>query len=516
MALKGKVLNVLIVLTAGFEYLLVGYDQGLIGGIISGAPFMRQFNNPSTTMQGFIASSYDIGSFAGAILAFFISDRLGRRKTIIWGEITIVIGTIIQTASYSVAQLIVSRIITGIGNGLNSSVIPTWQSELVHASTRGRDLVFETGILIAGVALSFWMGYATNFTDTSFQWRFPIAVQLIFALAVLIFIFFLPETPRWLISHGYYDEALDTLARVENTTIDDPLVTAEAEEIRKADEREKELSSARARDLFKKNDKEQNMRRMLLGMMPLMMNQISGINAPSYYLPLLLEESVGLDRNLALILASCAATQYCIFSFAPIFYIDSFGRRKTMIWGSAFLTLFMALIAITNGVGGHAAGIVTTICFYLFFDVFGMSILPVSWCYSPEINSLKYRSRGNALGMATQWICNFVVVMITPVGVANLGYKFYIIWACTNLSFVFMNYYFLVETAGKSLEEMDGIFERHPGAFATSKEEKQVGSSANNLDNLSDIEASPPGAGEISTSDKEQPASIQHQEVEKQ
>lgn len=436
---------------------------------------MSFFNNPSTTMQGLIASSYDIGSFFGAILAFLVGDRLGRKKTIIVGEAIIIVGTIIQTASYSVAQLIVSRIITGLGNGMNSSVIPTWQSELVHAKTRGRDLVFETGILIAGVALSFWMGYLTNFTDSSFQWRFPIAVQLIFAIAVFVAIMFLPETPRWLISHGYYEKALDTLARVNNTTTDDPGVVAEAEEIRHADEREKELSKARFRDLFKRNDKEQNMRRMLLGMMPLMMNQISGINAPSYYLPLLLEESVGLDRNLALILASCAATQYCIFSFLPIFYIDSFGRRKTMIWGSAFLSLFMFLIAITNRIGGYACGIITTICFYLFFDVFGMSILPVSWCYSPEINSLKYRSRGNSMGMATQWICNFLIVMITPVGVANLQWKFYLVWGFTNFAFVFMNYLFLVETAGKSLEEMDGIFERHPGAFALSKEEKRVG-----------------------------------------
>uniref|UniRef100_A0A060TGY5 ARAD1D26840p n=1 Tax=Blastobotrys adeninivorans TaxID=409370 RepID=A0A060TGY5_BLAAD len=481
--LRGKALSVAIILTAGFEYLLVGYDQGLIGGIISGGPFVEFFNHPSSTMQGFIGSSYDVGSFFGAWLTYYIADPLGRKKCIIIGEAIIIVGTIIQVASYSLAQLIVGRIITGLGNGINSSTIPTWQSELVEAKSRGRSIVFETGILIAGVALSFWMGFATNFTDSSFQWRFPCAVQLIFAVAVFIAIMFLPETPRWLISHGEYDKALETLARVAGTDITDEKVIQEAEEIRAVDEHEKAMSKrAGIKDLFKKNDKEQNLRRMLLGMMPLMMNQISGINAPSYYLPLLLEESVGLSRQLSLILASCAATQYCVFSFLPIFYIDTFGRRKTMIWGSAGLSLFMALIAITNGIGGYACGVVTTVCFFLFFDVFGMSFLPVSWCYSPEINSLRYRGRGNAAGMATQWICNFLIVMITPVGVSNLQYKFYIIWAVINFAFIFMNWAFMVETAGRTLEEMDGIFERHPGAFATSKEEKSVGRSFDFVD----------------------------------
>lgn len=477
--LTGKPLKVAIVLASAFEYVLVGYDQGLMGGILSGAPFIRQFNNPSLTMQGCIASLYDIGSFIGSgIIAFIWGERLGRKKTIIIGEIIMLIGCILQGTSYEIVQLCIARVISGIGNGMNSAAIPTWQAELTSHKSRGRALVTETAILIFGVALSFWLGYATNFTDLSFQWRFPIFVQLIFILGVLGALPFLPETPRWLISQGRDDEAKQVLCRLEDTEdIGDVRVVKEFNAIRESYLKEKEAGEPTFKALFKKNDKQQNLRRMLLGMMPLMMNQISGINAPSYYLPLLLEESVGLERNLALILAACGATQYFVFLILPVFYIDTFGRRKTMIWGCLGLSVCMIVIAITNYIDTKESGIVTTLFFYLFFDFFGASVLPVSWCYSPEISSLQYRSRTNAISMATQWICNFVIVMITPVGVQNLQYRFYIIWAVMNAAFVVMNYLFMVETAGHTLEEMDGIFERHRGIFAFSEEERKVGSS---------------------------------------
>lgn len=475
--LTGSTLKWAIVLASGFEYILVGYDQGLMGGILNGEPFIRQFDLPSSTMQGVIASLYDVGSFVGSgIIAYMFGERLGRKRTIVIGEIIMLIGCILQGTSFEIVQLCIGRVVSGIGNGMNSSAIPTWQSELTSHHQRGQALVLECGILIGGVALSFWLGYATDFTDSSFQWRFPIFVQLIFIIGVLSVLPFLPETPRWLISKGRYEEAKVILARLEDTNdLENEKVVNEFEEIKSSYLHEKEISNATFMDLFKKNDKQQNLRRMLLGMMPMMMNQISGINAPSYYLPLLLQESVGLDRNLALILAACGATQYCISTFLPLFFFDKLGRRKTIIYGCIGLSASMIVIAVTNYVGTYGAGIVTTLFFYLFFDFFGMSVLPVSWCYSPEISSLQYRSRTNAISMATQWLCNFVIVMITPVGVQNLQYRFYIIWAVFNAVFVVMNYLFLVETSGHTLEEMDSIFERNPGWIVRSEEMKRVG-----------------------------------------
>ena len=160
---------------------------------------------------------------------------------------------------------------------------------------------------------------------------------------------------------------------------------------------------------------------------------------------------------MALILASVAFTQYAVFSWPPYFYIDRIGRRWTVIGSSAGCAISMCIIAgcLLNDSYTTAA---TAVAFmFLFMDFFTLGILPVSWSYSAEIQPLRVRNKSTAVGVFSHWLSNFVVVMITPIGLNNIGGNFFWIWGAVNGLFIPLTWFFGVETSGRTLEEIDTL-----------------------------------------------------------
>lgn len=149
-----------------------------------------------TTLLGTITAIYDVGCFLGAMFAFWIGERLGRKKTILLGTSIMLIGAVLQTSSFSVGQMMTARIISGIGNGLNSSTAPVWQTETATADLRGKLVIFENVLLLVGFSLANWLNYGFSFVSGPVSWRFPLAVQLIFIIALFFLVPWLPESPR--------------------------------------------------------------------------------------------------------------------------------------------------------------------------------------------------------------------------------------------------------------------------------------------------------------------------------
>ena len=195
---------------------------------------------PTSTLLSTITAIYDIGSFLGAIAAFDLGERLGRKNTILLGSSIMVIGCILQVSAFSPAQMIVARIIAGIGNGLNTATAPVWQSETSKASMRGKLVVIEMICNIAGFSLSNWVNYGLAYVGGPIAWRFPIALQMIFLFVLFGTVPWLPESPRWLVSHGRIEEAEQIIADLEGTTIDDPWVVTQSKEVQWAAEAERE------------------------------------------------------------------------------------------------------------------------------------------------------------------------------------------------------------------------------------------------------------------------------------
>lgn len=185
--------------------------------------------------------------------------------------------------------MFVTRIITGIGVGLSTVAIPILQSETLPAHNRGALLVVQSALIIIGVAIASWLCFATLYADSSMQWRFPVACQILFSLIVLILCPWLIETPRWLAQNGRVDEAKAIIARLLNRTDDDEEVHGQLNEILEAIAAEKGESEPTWQEVFSNKTATRNLHRVLLGSGPYMFNQWSVVflcpsdfSVPSY------------------------------------------------------------------------------------------------------------------------------------------------------------------------------------------------------------------------------------------
>ncbi|CAK1367713.1 Sugar transporter STL1 [Cercospora beticola] len=460
--LRGSKLIAVILLASGLDFLLFGYDQGLFGGILGGDGFKTMLGHPGPTMTGFVTAIYDIGCAFGAVAAFFFGEYLGRKKSIIYANIIVIVGATIQTACYSYTQMAVARVIAGVGVGLSTVAVPILQSETLPSHNRGALLVVQSALIIIGVAIASWLCFATLFANNSLQWRFPIACQILFSSLVLLCCPFLPETPRWLAKQGRIPEARHTIARLLDKTEDDAEVSGQLQEILAAIQAENEDGEPSWSEVFSNATKTRNLQRVLLGMGPYMMNQWSGINALCYYLAYILEQYLGFSQNMSLILASVAFTQYAVFSWPPYFYIDKIGRRWSVMLSSIGCAVCMALIAGCLIKQSYSSAAAAVAFMFLYLDCFTLGILPVSWSYSAEIQPLRVRNKATAVGVFSHWMSNFVVVMVTPIGLNHIKGNYFWIWAIVCASFVPLTYFFGVETSGRSLEQIDEMFFENP------------------------------------------------------
>ncbi|KAJ5736039.1 uncharacterized protein N7483_001164 [Penicillium malachiteum] len=452
---RSRTLDMNISAATSMGFLLFGYDQGVMGDIIDSTSFVNQFNNPSALQQGLITGLYDIGCLIGSLLTLIIGEKLGRRKSIYIGCVFVIVGTILQATARVIPHLMVGRVVTGMGVGVMTSIVPTWQSEVPGADNRGVYLTIQSANINTGFLLSNWITLGASYAASQFQWIFPICVQLILASYLLVSVPFLVESPRWVANHKSIEEATRIIARLQDRDENDPEVLRVRDEISAALEEEGQSSWS---DLFK-NGGQQNFRRMLLGFGVLYMQQLTGINSIAYYLPIVLVEYLPVKENMGHIIAAVAATQYAVFSFMPVLFIEKIGRRTIMLWGAVAMMILSALIAVGFNVPGQGGAIMTVVMYCLFYDAFGMSYLNVPWMYAPEINSLKMRSKGGAVASASNWLFNGIVVTVTPSSLAAIGWKYYVVWAVFNASFIPMVYFLYPETKGLSLEQIDYIFE---------------------------------------------------------
>ncbi|KAI5479682.1 putative hexose carrier protein [Pseudohyphozyma bogoriensis] len=428
-----------------------------LSGIITAQQFFDTFGVLSSSMQGTVTSLMEIGAFFGAVMAMFVGQRYGRRWMSFFGSIVMVLGAVLQASSYGIPQLIVGRIVTGWGLGVLTATCPVWLAESSSPENRGRDVSFMLTMLIVGINVAYWLDYGFAYINSSISWRVPLALQIIFCLVITALSLLLPDSPRWLFSQGRIEDGTDALCSLRGLDPNDSKLQEEKEEIMLAIALEEQGDHGWS-GLLKDGGVRGN-KRVILACSVLFFQQLTGTNCLTYYSTVIYEDSVGLSRSLSLLMGGFLQVWFFVASFATWFMIDRVGRRGLLMLGYCGMgACFLVLWIMLGYPNSKACGIVAIVATFLFQGFFTWGTMATVWAYPSEVLPLALRTRGGALAAATSWIWGFVIVEVTPPGIASLGRNFYWIFIGFNIVMTALTWYYYPETGGLSLEAADALF----------------------------------------------------------
>ncbi|KAJ7451122.1 putative MFS sugar transporter [Mycena latifolia] len=467
--LRGESLNAALVWAVIMPaYLLFGYNNGVAGGLLDLPAWVELFPQIDTVntkgaqkahnshVQGTVVAVYTLGALFGALSCTLIGDRLGRRRTIMLGAVVTCVGSILQCSAFSFPQLVVGRLITGLGFGAISATAPNWQTECSRAGHRGFVVMLEGLFISGGLAISAWLNFGLSHTTGGVSWRFSLAFSCFFALIVFFSVPLWPESPRWLIKVGRIEEARHVLAALDDVSEDSPVIAAE---VRAIEISLHETGKGSFRDIFR-NGPSRFANRAFIAAITQCFQQMSGINVLGFYQTTIFRTFLGLDSSTARILSGTVFTWQTLCAPIGAFTIERVGRRKLMIFGAAGMGMCMAIIGgCTSHPENHTAVHAAIAFIYLFSLFFATGYLGLAFLYSSEIAPLSVRTPITALSTTSTWLFNFTVVEATPTGFNSLGYKYFIIYAVINWFLILPTVYFLFpETQGLHLESVDRIF----------------------------------------------------------
>lgn len=465
LGLRGEKLHKMVALSAGISFMLFGYDQGVMSSLLTLPSFLETYpeidvvaHPDKSTLQGLVVAIYEIGCLAGALFAMFYGDNFGRRRMMVAGAAIMTIGAVLQCSAFGIPHLIVGRIVTGVGNGFNTATVPMWLSECAKPHRRGALNMISAALNIAGVAMSYWVDFGFYFVDNSASFRFPIAFQIVFAIYMMAVIPFLPESPRWLVKRKRRDEATMVFAVLEDLEPSDPAITGKIREIE-----ELALVEDQGSQSIFSFGPNKHFHRTMLAAFGQVMQQVCGINLITYYAGTIYQTNLGMDPMVARILAACNGTEYFLAACASYFVIERVGRRNLMFYCSIGQCATMAILCGTAYAGeqGNTQGSIAAAVFlFVFNSFFAIGWLGTAWLYPAEISPLEIRAAVNGLSTACNWAFTFLIVMLTPILFNHIGVYTYALFAGINFIMIPAVYIFYPETAGKSLEQIDLIFEK--------------------------------------------------------
>ncbi|KJA21011.1 hypothetical protein HYPSUDRAFT_42596 [Hypholoma sublateritium FD-334 SS-4] len=476
---------------AGFGGILFGYDTGTIGGVIAMDNWLENFgkfdislidngNNGwfiPTNDKSLVVSILSAGTFFGALFAFPMGDRVGRKWGLVAACAIFSLGVGLQLDTRW-ATFIVGRVIAGIGVGLVSTLVPMYQSECSPKSIRGLivglyQLAITIGALLAAIVLN-----STKNRQNHSSWRIPIAVQFVWAAVLAGGMICLPESPRYLLLKNKQVEARRALGRLMTLPYDSPEVEAEALEISTALAVELKADAASYADCFR-NTENRNGWRTWTGILMQGWQQLTGINFIFYYGTTFFMQAGIKNAFIIQIIADVVNT---VMTIVGVQLIDRVGRRRLLLigaFGMCMSEFIVAIVGVTVGTphmtaAGNAVNItaqrvlIAFTCIYIAF--FATSWGPVIWVLTGEIFPLGIRAKGMSLSVASNWLWNFGIGYATPylvdkttfgvngVKAANLGVKVFFIWGGTCVGCLVFTYFFIPETKGLSLEQIDLLY----------------------------------------------------------
>ncbi|KAJ6096927.1 Major facilitator superfamily domain general substrate transporter [Penicillium sp. IBT 16267x] len=452
---------------------LFGFDISSMSAWIGVDAYKQYFGNPNSDLQGGITASMSAGSFVGSILAGWLSDYLGRRRSLMIASWIWIVGAMVQCSAQNVTHLVAGRVVSGLAVGITSSQTPVYMSELAPARIRGRIVGVQQWSIEWGILIMYLIAYGCAVgIDGPSAFRICWGIQAVPGLVLFVALLFFPESPRWLAGKERWEETLDTLALLHgNGDRTDPAVQVEFEEVQEAARIAHQAKDVSFLALFGPKI----WKRTLCGVSVQVWQQLLGGNVAMYYVVYIFEMA-GMTGNSSLY---SAVIQYVIFVVTtgvmlPV--IDRIGRRQLLLVGSVSAMAIHIIIASVMATNGHAVSSVdgntnltweikggagkAVIAFsYLFTAVYGFTWAPAAWIYASEVFPLKYRAKGVGLAASGNWIFNFALAYFVSPAFHNIQWRTYVIFAVFCFVMTFHVFFLYPETAGRTLEEIDMVFD---------------------------------------------------------
>lgn len=424
---------------------LGGFLFGFDTAVISGAEkTIQQVWQLTAFEHGLTVSIALIGTVIGAMFGGIPSDKLGRRKTLFWIAFFYLISAVGSALAFDWYSFLGFRFLGGLGVGASSVTAPMYISEISPANNRGKLVALFQFNIVFGILIAYFSNYLIG-SGANGAWRWMLGIESFPALAFLISLLFVPESPRWLIvKKGMIDSAKKTLQIIDAETADTQLQA---------------ILDCHHRDMHSQEDRFFSRKYsfpIMLAVLFATFNQVSGINAIIYYAPRIFEMT-GLGTDSALLSTAGIGAVNFVFTLIGLNLIDRYGRKKLMYVGSVGLIITLGLVA--HAFYTETFGIAVPIYLFAFIAFFAFSQGAVIWVFISEIFPNQVRAHGQSLGSFTHWFFAALIAFTFPYIADTLG------GANTFLIFSFMMVLQLLfvwklmpETKGKSLEELEEGF----------------------------------------------------------
>lgn len=442
----------IIAYVATFGGLLFGYDTGVINGALE--PLRRELQIGATT-EGLVVSILILGAAVGALAGGRLADRIGRRQSILYLALIFIVGTVACSLAPSWQALAVGRFVLGLAVGGASAIVPVYLAEISPQEKRGSLVTRNEVMIVSGQFAAFVINALLYqiWGHHDFIWRYMLIVAVLPAIALLVGMIFLPESPRWLISQGRHGSALLVLEQVR----DKDRAAAEMAEVEHLAEEESHTQTAGWSDLAVPWVR----KLVIIGALVGVFSQFSGINAVMYYGSQLLE-SAGFSADAAIVFNTLNGLFSVTGVLICIFLINRISRRKMIITGFVLTTTFHLLIALTAALLPESDLKMWLILVFVLCFVLSMqgAIGPLSWLILSELFPLKIRTFATGTAVTALWLANAVVAFVFPPLIASAGIAgtFFIFFAIGVVAIIVL-YRELPETGGKSLEQFEEEFQ---------------------------------------------------------
>lgn len=457
----------LILLNACIALLLVtsatnGYDGSMMNGLQSLEQWNADFGYPAGNELGLLNAIQGIGGLCAYPFSPYVTDGLGRRTGIIVGVILMIIATALQTASSSLAMFIGARCLIGFGSTFAAAAAPLLITEIAFPTQRAQATSLYNSLWFLGSIIAAWTTFGTFHIPNSWSWRIPSALQGLPSVLQILLIWFVPESPRWLMSKGRDEQAMHVLAYYHASGDKQaPLVQYEYDEIKTAIVRDAEISKNTGWSTLLATPG--NRRRMRIIVALGFFSQWSGNGLISYYLNKVFNAIGITDPTMQLMINGFLNIWNFFFAVTAGLLCDKVGRRPLFLASTIGMTIFWTGQTVCFGIysetGSVAAGHAVVAMIFLYSTFYDIAFTPLVVSYTVEILPFHLRAKGFTVFALSTSISSIFNQYVNPIALEGMGWKYYIFYVVWLIFESFFMYFFLLETKGLTLEETAALFD---------------------------------------------------------